>query len=108
MKQTINKYQFHRAFEEMRPEQFSYEAQSLIFDYLENDETETGEETELDVIAICCDFSEDSVQNIIDNYSIDVSECDGEDEIKQAVIEYLHDHTSFVGETELGLVYQQF
>ena len=108
MKQTINKTQFHDAFQALRPDNFSYEAVDLLSDYFEEYEKDTGEEIELDVIAICCDFSEDSVQIIIDNYSIDVTECDGEGEIKQAVIEYLFDHTSYVGETSTGLVYQQF
>ena len=108
MKQTINESQFKDAFQALRPEHFSYEALSLLLEHLENYEQETGEELEFDVIAICCDFSEDSIKNIIENYSINVSECGGEDETKQAVIEYLHDHTNFVGETELGLVYQQF
>ena len=80
----------------------------LLFDYFEEYEKDTGEELELDVIAICCDFSEDSVANIIENYGVDISECDGEDEIKQAVIEYLFDETGYLGETSTGLVYQQF
>ena len=108
MKQTINNYQFQEAFNAMRPDQFSYEALDLLYDYFESIEEDTGEHIELDVIAICCEFSEDSVQAIIDNYSIDVSDCDGGDEIKQAVIEYLEEHTSYVGETAIGLVYQQF
>ena len=108
MKQTIDKYQFHREFELMRPDNFSYEAIDLLFDYFEEYEKDTGEELELDVIAICCDFSEDSVANIIENYGVDISECDGEDEIKHAVIEYLFDETGYLGETSTGLVYQQF
>ena len=108
MKQTINKYQFQDAFKAVRPDNFSYEAVDLLSDYFEEYEKDTGEELELDVIAICCDFSEDSVQNIIDNYTIDVSGCDGEEEIKQAVIEYIFDSTAYIGETEKGLVYQQF
>ena len=108
MKQTINKYQFHRAFEEMRPDNFSYEAIDLLFDYFEEYEENGGEELELDVIAICCEYNEDSLKNIIENYGIDVSECEGEDEIKDAVKEYLIENTGYIGETEVGLVYQQF
>ena len=108
MKQTINKYQFHRAFEEMRPEQFSYEALELLFDYFEEYENDTGEEMDFDVIAICCDFSEDKHQDIIDNYDIDLTGCEDELEIAERVVEYLQENTSYVGETEVGLVYQQF
>ena len=58
MKQTINEYQFRRAFETSRPNNFSYEGLKALFDYLEQYEEETGQELELDVIAICCDFTE--------------------------------------------------
>lgn len=59
MKTTVNNYQFHRAFEEMnRTTNFSYAGLNALFDYLEQYEEDTGEEIELDVIAICCDFTE--------------------------------------------------
>ena len=108
MKQTITSHKFHCAFEELRTEQFSYEALHLLFDYFESIEEDGGEEIELDVIAICCEYSESSVQYIISDYSIDVSDCDGEDEIKEAVIQYLAEHTRYLGYTDIGLVYQQF
>tara|TARA_Y100000310_G_scaffold301220_1_gene337487 strand:- start:995 stop:1291 length:297 start_codon:yes stop_codon:yes gene_type:complete len=59
MKQSINNYQFHRAFERMdRGEQFSYEGLNALFDYLEELEDDTGETVELDVIALCCEYAE--------------------------------------------------
>ena len=58
MKQTVNEYQFERAFNECRPNDFSYKGLKALFDYLEQYEEETGQELELDVIAICCDFTE--------------------------------------------------
>jgi hypothetical protein len=58
MKTTVNSYDFHRAFETSRPNNFSYEGLNCLFEYLENLEQDTGEEMELDVIAICCDFTE--------------------------------------------------
>ena len=58
MKTTVNNYAFHRAFEQLRPNNFSYAGLNALFDYLEDYEDATGEEIELDVIAICCDFSE--------------------------------------------------
>lgn len=105
MRQTINKSQFRDAFSDMgRGEQFSYDALGLLYDYLE----EMDEDFELDVIAICCDFSEDSIEDIANNYDIDLSEFEDEDEKKETVLEYLNDHTSVVGETSSGIVYQQF
>ena len=58
MKQSVNFYDFVKAFAEMRPSHFTYEGLKALFDYLENFEAETGEEIELDVIALCCDFAQ--------------------------------------------------
>ena len=58
MKQTINKYQFERAFKEVRPDNFTYEGLNALYEYFEGYEEDTGEEIELDVIAICCEYTE--------------------------------------------------
>lgn len=59
MKQTVNFYAFERAFKESgRGNQFSYEGKQALFDYLEDYGEETGQEVELDVIALCCEFTE--------------------------------------------------
>ena len=71
MKQTINKSEFRDAFARMdRKDQFSYEALGALFDYLESYEEDTGEEMELDVIAICCDFTEyENLEELKKNYN---------------------------------------
>ena len=54
-----NFYNFQRAFKDMgRDDNFSYAGLKALFDYLEDYEEATGEETELDVISLCCDFTE--------------------------------------------------
>lgn len=59
MKKTISQYDFTEAFRTAgRGEQFSHDGLKALFDYLEEVEGGTGEEMELDVIALCCDFSE--------------------------------------------------
>ena len=59
MKQTVNFYEFRRAFQDcVRDDNFSYEGFLALFHYLEQIEEDTGEEMELDVIALCCDYSE--------------------------------------------------
>ena len=58
MKQTINEYQFKDEFQKCRPNNFSYEGLTALYEYLEEYEEGTGEEIELDVIALCCDFTE--------------------------------------------------
>lgn len=43
---------------EDRKDQFSYEGKNALYDYLEQYEEETGEKIELDIIALCCDYTE--------------------------------------------------
>jgi hypothetical protein len=104
--QTIdNASQFRDQFRQCgRTEQFSYEALGLLFEYL----SDCGSDIELDVVGICCEFSEDTPESIADNYSIDVEGLN-EGEAKDTVLAFLEDHTSVVGETSSGsFVYVQF
>jgi hypothetical protein len=41
-----------------RGDQFSYEGLIALFDYLEMLEDDIGEPIELDVISLCCEYSE--------------------------------------------------
>jgi hypothetical protein len=111
MRQTIeNASQFRDEFRQRgRADQFSYEALGLLFDYLE----EVDPDYDLDVIALCCEYSEESAADIARNYGIDLNDCDPEDgdyeeQCAAAVLAYLHDHTSVVGVTPSGIVYAQF
>ena len=109
--QSINNvHQFREAFRLAgRGDQFSYEGWEVLFDYLDNLSEDIGEPIELDVVALCCDYYESSVEELIDNYNIDVSDADGdEDEIKTIVEEYLQDNTSVCGEVSDGFVYAAF
>lgn len=58
MKETVNQSRFLQAFATMRPNQFSRNALVALFDYLDQLEQDLGEEQELDVIALCCDWTE--------------------------------------------------
>ena len=109
MKLTIeNASQFRDEFRQCgRADQFSYEALGLLFDYFE----EIDPDYELDVIAICCEYSEGTVEQIADWYglefsSIEEGDTDGE---RDHVLAYLQEHTSVVGVTPSGsIVYAQF
>lgn len=108
MKTTVNFSNFVDAFRRYdRYDQFGYDALRIIFDYLEEYEDSTGEEIELDVIAICCDYSVNSPEDIAQNYSIDIEGMD-EDEIADTVRKYLEEDTTILGETDGQFVYQQF
>lgn len=71
MKQTIRScYQFADAFDAAgRAGQFSRQALYALFDFLEEREQDTGEEMELDVVGLCCDFTEyDSAREAAEAY----------------------------------------
>lgn len=67
---TINESAFHDAFIDMgRKNQFSYEGRKALFEYLESLAEDTGEPMELDVIALCVDYSEEALEDIKANYT---------------------------------------
>lgn len=108
MKTTVSLYDFRDAFQHLRPDNFTYEGLTALYEYFEQFEADTGEELELDVIAICCDFSEDTWQNIAENYSIDLDDCDDDEEKQEAVADYLTNQGAYVAHVGDGFVYRQF
>lgn len=72
MYQSINEYDFIRAFEQVRPDNFSRAGLSALYDYFEQLEEDIGNPIELDVIAICCEYSEyESLEEFQEDYSED-------------------------------------
>jgi hypothetical protein len=95
--------QFRDRFEALgRKDQFSYDALDLLFDYLE----ECDPDMELDVIAICCEYAEDTPWRIAQSYNIYVDALTPEDTeaVTTIVLAYLNDHTSVVGTTPAGTI----
>jgi hypothetical protein len=114
MKTTVSRYDFERAFADAdRKENFSYQGLKALFDYFGEYEEATGQEIELDVISICCDYNEDTVADIARNYSIDLNDADPEaddyeDQCRDIVRAYLEENTSVIGDTADGFVYACF
>lgn len=98
MRQSISESQFRDAFRDYgREENFSYKGLGHLFNYLVDLEEDCGVEVELDVIAFCCEYSEyDSVDEVISNYDVDVSDCEDDHDREEAVKQYLYDRTSVV------------
>ena len=73
MKITINEYQFEQAFRDAgRGDNFSYAGLQALFEYLQSYEDDGGEEIELDVIALCCEFTEyEDIEEFQANYGED-------------------------------------
>ena len=98
MKQSINEYDFLKAFKECRPNNFSRAGLFALYDYLEQLEDDIGEEIELDVIALCCEYAEyDSLAEFREDY--------GEDYNTMQDIEY---HTTVIMIDNESFIIQQF
>lgn len=68
MKKTVDSYYFINEFNSRLPNQFTYEGLNSLYDYFDDYEESTGEEIELDVIAICCDYAEYSKDELVMDY----------------------------------------
>ena len=67
---TVTEYTFADAFKQVRPENFSDEGLKALYQYLDDLSEDIGEPIELDVIALCCEYSEyENFEEIRDNYS---------------------------------------
>ena len=105
MKQSVNFSAFVDAFRAHgRYDQFGYDALQVLFEYLEELEADTGEELEIDVIALCCDYSVDSPEDIADQYGIDLTDCEDDDDKLELITEWLSDNTSVCGTTPSGQI----
>lgn len=74
MKETVTVYRFRDAFmqSDTYKNNFSYEGLHALFEYFEQLEDDIGEEIELDVVAICCDYTEyDDLDDFDRDYSKD-------------------------------------
>jgi hypothetical protein len=95
MFKTINVYDFRDEFKAMgRANQFSYDGLQALFEMLE----EIAPEYELDVIALCCDYTESTIEDIANNYCIS----------EQSVLAHLSENTFFIELNNGSVLYQQF
>ena len=81
MKQSVNEWEFTDAFKNYFGGQyktnFSYEGLKALFEWLEEFEDGTGAEIELDVIAICCEFTEyESLKEYNEDYDKEYEEIE--------------------------------
>jgi len=81
----------------IRPNQFSDEGLGLLFDYLtESEDNGTEQQIELDVIGICCDFTESTIEDFKSEYRYLFTEFE-DYQIKQLIEEYIGYRSIFVG-----------
>ena len=106
MKQTISFYDFEKAFiDHGRGNSFSYDGLKALFEHLEEC---GGDDMELDVVEIDCEFCEyeSAVKCVEDCGYTDLTGDDDEDKEAEA-ISYLRDHTSLI-KFDGGIIIQNF
>ena len=64
----VNKNIFMDEFNSCRPDNFNYSGLSALFDYLDDMDSQN---TELDVIAICCEYSQYTEEEALKAYGME-------------------------------------
>jgi hypothetical protein len=106
----VNSSDFQDAFVKMgRENNFTYEAREALFNYYETLEEDTGEQMELDVIAICCDWTEYDNDELINDYDYMLEREEDEDETEyiDRLIEHLEKRTHII-KLDNGYILQAF
>ena len=94
MIKTINQWEFVDEFKRIRPDNFSRLGLLELFDYLEEIESHQMQPTELDIIAICCEYSEyESLEEFQNDYG---SEYESIDDIERETEVIRIDDDSFI------------
>lgn len=90
-----------------RKDNFSYKGLRILFESLEQTAIDCGINIEMDVIGLCCEYNEDDMQSIIDNYDIDLTDCISADDVLEKVETYLYVNTFVCGqyEDDKGVIY---
>lgn len=105
MIQTVSVYDFRDAFlrSDTYKHNFTYDALTALFEYQEDYEGDQGQQIELDMISICCDYAQyDSALECVKSYQL------GDDiQLEEHALEILNDHTQVI-EFEGGIIIQQF
>lgn len=120
MKTTVSFSDFVDRFRSYdREDQFTYCGKRALFDYLESYEESCGEEQELDVVALCCDYSEystalEACQEMASEDEFNLSEEEFEaldsydqEELEEKALEYLRENTQVI-EFDEGVIVQGF
>jgi len=112
MKQTINFSQFCDSFHDMnRNDNFSYEGKQALFDYLEQYEEDCETEIELDIIALCVEYSELTYNDILgqyDNFPFDKDDYEDDEERNGLIRDWLQDNTQVIEVDDDTVIIQDF
>ena len=114
---TVDSFMFADALRRMgREDQFSREALEALFEYIENYEEDTGIRVELDVVGLCCEFTEyTTAVEAASDYGFtteleaeDYEDVESyEDAKEEEALEWLQDRTEVIN-FDGGLIIQNF
>jgi len=69
---SINFSEFCNSFSEQYNNYFSYEGKRALYDYLEDYSEDEGKDVDLDIIALCCDYTEyENLEEYNHNYCLE-------------------------------------
>lgn len=88
---TITCNEFVDAFRKLRPDNFSRKGLEHLYEYLEQLSEDIGDDIELDVIALCCDYLEECVYEAVDNYGLESIE-----DMEKKTLVIMHDQINAV------------
>jgi len=112
MKEDVSLSRFMDVFHDVgREKQFSYDGLKALYEYLTELEEDTGEEIELDVIALCCEFVEyESVKDYIRDYSssYELKDFEAEEDFNQAVMLEVSENTVLIPVSGEGFIIQAY
>lgn len=104
IKETTGQYQFIDAFRSSNTykNNFSYEGLKALYDYLWDLSEDIGEDIELDVVAICCDYVEyNSAFECATDHGYNVDQLDAEimddeEQLEKDTLEWLEERTQVI------------
>ena len=107
--ETVSASAFIDAFRRMdRLDGWTYDGLRALYDYLDALSEDTGTHIELDVVGLCCDFSEyDSALDAAIEYGFEPDEGEDEDAWEEAALAWLSQHTAVVA-FDGGVIVQSF
>jgi hypothetical protein len=80
MKETVTLERFCESFTSIPSNNFSSEGMKALFSHLNDFEEQSGDEIELDPIALCCEYTEyDSAYDAMEQYQPEDMPVEGED-----------------------------
>ena len=107
---TIDSYGFRNAFERCgRQNQFSHCGKLALFEHLESIEQDTGSDIELDVVGLCCEYTEyaSALDAVYGSTDFECEDSLDEDFKESEALKYLQKKTQviiFIG----GVIIQNF